>query len=383
MSMTSVTLDPERQEQAKIYSRIRRRLMVVELVIGGIYALAWLGAGWSLSLRDELLSITDNQWILVAAFGLIFGGIYFVLALPLSYYSGFVLPHRFGLSTQTRKGWTIDQLKGIAIGVVLGGIILEIIYALLRAAPDIWWVWTGIVLLLFNVILANIAPVILFPIFFKFVPIDEEHAELVDRLMHLAERADTYVKGVYQFDLSRRTTAANAGLAGLGNTRRIILGDTLIDEFTPDEIETVLAHELGHHVHKDIPIGILVESVITFVGLFIAYMALGRGAELMGFNGQKDVAAMPLLILVMGFYGLLTMPLGNAYSRWRERLADAFAIKITGSSSAYASALTRLANQNLADADPEPWVEFLLYSHPALGKRIAVAESMVETSSLE
>ena len=122
---------------------------------------------------------------------------------------------------------------------------------------------------------------------------------------------------------------------------------------------------------------------ITFVGLFIAYLALGWTAELMGFNGPADVAAMPLLVLMMGFYGLLTMPLGNAYSRWRERLADAYAIKISGNSSAYASALTRLANQNLADADPEPWVEFLLYSHPALGKRIAVAESMVETSSLE
>jgi STE24 endopeptidase len=221
-----------------------------------------------------------------------------------------------------------------------------------------------------------LAPIILFPIFYKFIPLEDGHGELVDRLMSLAKRSDTYVRGVYKFDMSRRTTAANAGLTGLGNTRRIILGDTLIDEFTTDEIETVLAHELGHHAHKDIPLGILVESLITLVGLYIASLILSWGTQALGFNGASDVAAMPLFILVMGAYGLITMPLGNAYSRWRERRADAYAIEITGKGTAYASALTRLANQNLAEADPEPWVEFFLYSHPALSKRIAFAESV-------
>lgn len=379
MSMTDVTLDPERQEQAKKYARVRRRLMLVELIMGGFYAVVWLVFGWSWELRDLLLSITDNKWVLVAGFGLVFGGIYFVITLPISYYSGFVLPHRFELSTQSNKGWVIDLIKGLAISILLGGILLEIIYSLLRVAPVTWWIWVAIVLLLFNIILANLAPLILFPIFFKFVPLEDEHADLVERSMHLAERAGTYVRGVYKFDMSRRTKAANAGLTGLGKTRRIILGDTLIDEFMPDEIETVLAHELGHHVNKDIPLSIFMESVITLVGLFLAYLALSWGTEALGFEGPADVAAMPLFVLVMGAYGLVTMPLGNVYSRWRERLADAYAVKITGNGTAYASALTRLANQNLADADPEPWVEFLLYSHPALGKRIAFAESIGET----
>jgi STE24 endopeptidase len=179
--------------------------------------------------------------------------------------------------------------------------------------------------------------------------------------------------------MSRRTKAANAGLTGLGNTRRIILGDTLIEEFTMDEIETVLAHELGHHVNKDIPLGILIESLITLIGLYAASLVLSWGTQSLGFNGPSDVAAMPLFVLVMGVYGLITMPLGNAYSRWRERLADAYAIEVTKNGTAYASALTRLANQNLADANPEPWVEFLLYSHPSLGRRIAYAEMASET----
>lgn len=381
MSITDVTLDIERQELAKEYARIRRRLMLVELLIGGLYALSWLVFDWSSALKESLISITDNEWILVAIFGLVFGGIYYFITLPFSYYSGFVLPHRFGLSTQTLRGWVVDQIKGLGVGLILGGILLEIIYALLRVAPDTWWIWAAIVMLLFNVILANLAPVILFPIFYKFVPLCDDHAELVERLMDLAEGADTYVKGVFKFDMSRRTTAANAGLTGLGNTRRIILGDTLIEEFTTDEIETVLAHELGHHVNKDIPLGILIESLITLIGLYIASLVLSWGTLSLGFNGPSDVAAMPLFVLVMGVYGLITMPLGNAYSRWRERLADAYAIEVTGNGTAYASALMRLANQNLAETDPEPWVEFLLYSHPCLGKRIAFAEAASEIKS--
>jgi STE24 endopeptidase len=183
------------------------------------------------------------------------------------------------------------------------------------------------------------------------------------------------VQGVFKFDMSRRTKAANAGLTGLGNTRRIILGDTLIDEFTADEIETVLAHELGHHVHKDIPLGMAFETILTLVGLYLASLVLAWGTVIFSFGGPADVAAMPLLVIVMGVYGLVTMPVGNAFSRWRERRADEYALQVTRKGEAYASALTRLANQNLAEANPEPWVEFLLYSHPALGKRIAMAEA--------
>jgi STE24 endopeptidase len=373
--MSEVTLDPERQLQAKRYARISRRLMLVDLVIGALYALAWLAFGWSTELEETLLNYTDNDWLLVAGFGLVFGGIYYLINLPLSYYSGYVLPHRFEMSTQNLKGWVIDQAKSLGVGIFLGGLILEVIYAVLRLSPDLWWLWAAGILLLFSVLLANLAPILLMPIFFKFVPLGEEHSELVERLVRLAERANTRVQGVFKFDMSRRTKAANAALTGLGNTRRIILGDTLIDKFTTDEIETVLAHELGHHVHKDIPVGMFVESLLTLIGLYLASLGLNWGVEKFGFDGPADIAALPLFILVVGAYSLVTMPLGNAFSRWRERRADEYTLRETGNGMAYAAALTRLANQNLADADPEPWVEFLLYSHPALSKRIAMAEA--------
>lgn len=376
LNASEATLDPDRQVKAKQYARIQRRLMLVDLGIGVLYLLAWLAFGWSQALTDWLLTWTSNQWLLVAGFVVIFAAGLLLIDLPLSYYEGFILPHRFGLSNQTLPGWITDQLKGLLVGGIFGLFLLEVIYAVLRAFPDTWWLWAAGLLLIFDVVLSTLAPVLIFPIFNKYTPLGEEHAGLIERLMKLAERAHTRVRGVYQFDMSRRTKAANAALTGMGNTRRILLGDTLLNEFTTDEIETVLAHELGHHVHKDIPLGIAVSTVLTLGGLYLASVVLNWGVSYFGFTGPGDIAALPLFILVMGAYGLLTMPLGNAFSRWRERRADDYALKMTGNGPAFASALTRLANQNLADVDPEPWVEFLLYSHPALGKRIEKAAAV-------
>jgi Zn-dependent protease with chaperone function len=373
--MEQLVLDAERQKQAKEYARISRRLFLVDLGMGGLYVVAWLVFGWSAGLRNLLLGWTSHPWLLVIGYALVFGGVYYLIDLPLSYYEGFVLPHRYGTSTQTLAGWVSDQVKGGLLAGVLGGLLLEIIYAVLRLAPDTWWLWAAGILLLFSVLLANLAPVLLMPIFYKFAPLGDEYAELAQRLMRLADRAGAQVRGVYKFDMSRRTTAANAALTGLGNTRRIILGDTLLNEFTSDEIETVLAHELGHHVHKDIPLGIVLDSLFTLAGLYLANLILQLGVRVFGFQGPADIAALPIFALAIGAFGLLTMPLTNGFSRWRERRADEYALQATGNPQAFASAMTRLANQNLADADPEPWVEFLLYSHPALGKRIAMARA--------
>ncbi len=374
------TIDPERQKQARIYARLSRRLLLADLALGLLYVLAWLllpapqaGANFASRLRTSLAALNPNPWLVVALFGAVFAAIYTLVNLPLAYYGGFVLPHRFGLSTQSLKDWIIDQGKGILVGGPLALLLLEVIYAVLRLFPATWWLWAAGFMLVFNVLLANLAPVLLFPIFYRFVPLGEERQDLVQRLTRLAEEAHTKVKGVYQFDMSRRTKAANAALAGLGNTRRILLGDTLLAEFSDDEIETVLAHELGHHVNRDIPLGIAAGAALTLVGFYVASLVLRWGTVTFGFDGPADIAGLPVFLLAMGAYGLVTMPLENAFSRWREQRADAYALQVTGKGRAYASALARLANQNLAEADPEPWVEFLLYSHPALSKRIAAA----------
>jgi STE24 endopeptidase len=366
-------LDPERQKQAKEYARIRRRLWLVDTIFSAVYAILWLFLGWATALRDWLMIFTNNQWVLVALFIAIFGGIYSIINLPLGYYSGFVLPHRFGQSNQSFRDWVIDQIKGLAIGAPLGLLVLELLYLALRATGGLWWLWAAVGMLIFTVILSNLAPVLIAPLFNKYVPLGDEHKELADRLLDLARRANTKVKGVFKYDMSKRTKAANAALTGVGNTRRIVIGDTLINEFSTDEIETVLAHELGHHVHRDIPVLITFGTLSTTLSLFLASLALNWAIGYFGFTGPADVAAFPALGLIFGAYGLITMPLENAVSRWRESMADDYALQATGKKEAFASAFTRLANQNLGEVDPEKWVVFLFYSHPPLGERIAKA----------
>ena len=371
-------LDPERQKQAKHYARIRRRLWLVDTIFSAVYALAWLFLGWAAMLRDWLTdhwSLITHPWLLVPAFVAVFGGIYFLVNLPLSYYSGFILPHRFGQSNQTVKGWIIDLLKGIAVGAPLGLILLELLYLALRLTGDLWWLWAAGGMLVFSVLLSNLAPILIMPLFNKFVPLGDEHKELADRLLVLAERANTNVRGVFKFDMSKRTKSANAALTGIGNTRRIVLGDTLINEFSTDEIETVLAHELGHHVHRDLPLLIAFGTVSTTAGLYLASLGLNWAIANFGFMGVADIAAFPALGLILGAYGLVTMPLENAVSRWREEMADDYALQATGKGEAFASAFTRLANQNLGEVEPEKWAVFLFYSHPPLGERIAKAQN--------
>lgn len=372
MTQTPV-LDPERQKLAKEYARIRRRLWLVDTSITAVYALLWLYLGWAVILSDWLATFTLNPWILVPAFAAIYGGIMFLINLPLNYYQGFILPHKYDQSNQSLQDWILDQVKGMAVALPIGLILIEGVYAFLRAYPETWWLWTAVALLIFQVVLANIAPVLIAPIFNKYIPLGEEHSDLVARLMQLAKQAKTKVKGVYKFDMSRRTKSANAALTGIGNTRRIVLGDTLINEFSQDEIETVLAHELGHHVHKDIPWLIGFGTVITLIGLYIASLAMNWAVSYFGFTSVADPAGMPALELILGAYGLITMPLENVFSRWRERKADEYALLATGKAEAFSSAFTRLANQNLGEVDPERWVVILFYSHPPLGERIAMA----------
>jgi len=371
-----MSIDNERQRQAKEYARRNHRLLALDLILSALALMVVLVSGLSVWLRDVVLAIVPVPF-LGAPLYFIIGVIgYGILFLPLTYYSGFVLPHRYGLSTQSFGKWAADLLKGGMLALVLGAILIEIIYFLLAAAPQWWWLIAAGVMLIFTVLLANLAPVLIFPLFFKFKPLEDE--ELVARLLRLTERAHTRVNGVYTMMLSDKTTAANAAFMGLGNTKRIVLGDTLYQNFTPDEIETILAHELGHQVHNDIGWGIAVQSGLTLVGFYIANLVLVAGVAYFGFTGISDLAAMPLLALALGAFGLVTMPLGNAYMRWREKRADQYALETTRNPAAFISGFEKLANQNLAELEPEPWVEWLLYDHPTIAKRLAMGKQFAQ-----
>lgn len=364
-------LDAAKQEQAKEYARLNRKLMLIDLALGAGYVVLWPVTGLSVWWREQITALTANPWIAIALFGLGFGFIYTLLNAPLSYYTDFVLPHRYALSRQTLGAWMLDQIKDVALSGLLGLAVLEVVYWLLRVAPATWWLWAALFMLGFTVVLGNLSPVLIAPLFYKFSPLEDE--DLKNRLLALAQRAGARVEGVFTFDMSRKTVQANAALMGLGNTRRIVLGDTLLSSFSADEIETVLAHELGHHVHRDILWGIGVQSLLTLGGFWLAGQAMAWGSARLGYAGVADPAGLPLFLLAMGLFGLVTMPLSNIWSRSRERMADAYALEATGKPQAFADAMTRLANQNLSDAKPPAWVEFLLHSHPSISKRVAMA----------
>ncbi len=367
-------VDIERQKKAREYARIRHRLILVDLAIAAAGVLIVLLSGLGTWLRNILHPLGWQPiagwfpWQVLVYF-LILMVSYQVISAPLTYYSGFVLPHRYGISTQSLKGWLLDLFKGMGLGLVFEVFVVELVYVLLASQPQTWWLWVALSLLFFSVVMANLAPILILPLFYKFSPLPE--GELTQRLLALAERAKTKVRGVFTMQLSDKTTAANAALMGLGNTRRIVLGDTMLDRYTPDEIEVVLAHELGHHVHHDIWKLIVSQSVLTLGGLYLINLVLHWAVNTQHYYlGLADAATIPLLLLLAAAFGLIVMPIGNAYSRAIEYQADEYALQATRMVEPFKSAMTRLANQNLAEIEPSPLIEFLLHDHPSIGKRL-------------
>ncbi len=386
MPQEPATLDADRQRIARRYARQRQTLSLVSLGLTAILVAIFLFTGLNFWLRDALAFVPgwSPAWgwqpLRVGAYALALLLISFVLSLPLDYYSGHILPQRYGLSTQTPAAWALDELKGTALSLVFEIVAVVAVYALLAVSPDLWWLWAGLGMLAVTVLLANLAPILLLPLFYKLTPLPD--GDVKRRALALAERARTRVRGIFSMKMSEKTTAANAMVIGLGNTRRIVIGDTLLDRYTPDEIEVVVAHELGHQVHRDIPKLIVMQTVTTLGGLFIASLALAAILRAdPRYHGLADPATLPLLAVALGLFGLVTMPLVNGVSRWIEAQADVYALETTGKTDAFISAMTRLANQNLAELEPAPWVEFLLYNHPSIGKRLAMGRAYAAKQS--
>ena len=337
-----------------------------------------LATGWTGTLRDLAeRGASQNYSFAVFLYVLMLMLISKVLGTPLEYY-GFRLEHRYNLSNQKLRSWLWDECKSFLIGLVMAAIVVELLYMLMRQSPQHWWLIAWAVFLGLMVLLAQIAPVVLFPIFYKFEPLENE--ELKRRLIILSERAGTRVRGVYKWHLSEKSKKANAALTGLGATRRIILADTLLDNYSDDEIEAVLAHELGHHVHRHILKSIFVQAGITLLGFWLANEVLHYAVDRRHmFAGMYDFADLPLLILVATVLSFLLMPALNAYSRFNERQADRYCFESVVNVEPFISSMNKLADQNLAEKTPSRWVEWLLHSHPAITKRVAAAEAWAKS----
>src|SRR6266849_798084 len=368
--MATSTTAPSDSPEARKYNRIRRWLGVGEFALGLVLLLVLLVTGWTGWIRD-IAYRSQSYALAVFLYTLMLVVISKILGLGLDYYS-YRLEHRYRLSNQKLRGWMWDEVKGLLVSAVLAGLLVELLYFIIRQFPEHWWLVAWLGFLGVAILLAQLAPVILFPIFYKFEPLHDE--ELRSRLVRLGERAGTRVRGVYKWHLSEKSKKANAALTGLGNTRRIILADTLLDSYSPDEIEAVLAHELGHHVHKHILKSIGVQAGVTFVGFWAANWALHYSVERWHiFETISDFANLPLLILIFTLLSFLLMPALNAFSRYNEREADRYAFESIASVGPFVSSMNKLAEQNLAERAPSRWVEWWFHSHPAIARRVAAA----------
>ena len=283
------------------------------------------------------------------------------------------MERRYGLSNESVGAWFVDRIKAFCVGVVLGSGSAALVYWCIRLSPERWWMIAGAAFALLIVVLTNLAPVVLLPLFYSVRPLGK-HA-LRRRLLALAERAGARVLGAYEWGLSEKTKKANAALAGIGGTRRILVSDTMLSEYSDEEIEVVLAHELAHHVHGDIWKGIVFESLLIVAGFNLAARALAMLARPLRLSGVQDVAGLPVLLLTAGAVSLLMVPLAHAISRAFERSADRFALDLTRNPQAFISAMRRLGAQNLAEQHPSKIVQWLFYSHPPLEERIATAQA--------
>jgi len=377
----SPTSPADDSPEARRYNKIRRWLGVADFAVGSAFLILLLLTGWTDWLRDLALRRAFQNYTLA-----VFVYLFFLLLISkalgfgLDYY-GFQLERKFQLATQRVRSWLWDEIKGFLVGLVLAGIVVELLYFIIRQSPQHWWLITWILFLALFVLMAQLAPVVLFPIFYKFEPLENE--DLRRRLVLLSEHAGTRVRGVYRWKLSEKSKKANAALTGLGNTRRIILADTLLDNYAPEEIEAVLAHELGHHVHRHILKSIFVQAGTTLLGFWAANWVLHYAVDHHMFEELSDFANLPLLAITVTALSLLLMPALNAYSRFNERQADRYAFESIASVEPFISSMNKLAQQNLAERTPSKWVEILFHSHPAISKRVAAAEAWNRSHSAE
>ena len=367
------------EDKATRYHRAKRLVALASLAWTTALLVVLLATGFTLRLREaaEGAAPGGGSAASAAAGAIVYVGLLMlvseVVGVPLAFYSGYVLEHRYGLSTQGLAAWARDEAKALAVGFAMSALAAALLYGLIAAAGSWWWLPAGLVFAAIVVSLTQIAPVLLLPLFYRLKPLGRE--SLRARLAALAERAGARVLGVYEWGLADKTRKANAALAGIGATRRILVSDTMLGEYSDDEIEVVLAHELAHHVHGDIWKGVAFESALIVAGFYLAARALERLGPLVGLRGPADVAGLPLLLLAAGALSLVMVPAAHALSRHYERRADRFALDLTRNPAAFISAMRRLGAQNLAEERPSKLVEWLFYTHPPLPERIAAAEA--------
>ena len=373
------------EDKSTRYHRRRRRADAAGTALVGVFLLALSATGAAGLFRTAAEWVASwLPWPLppsaaVALFAIGLALSVHAIELPFTWYQGFWLERRYGLSTQILPHWLADHVKAAvaSCGVMVAG--LSAVYLSMRWAPRYWWAVSAALFVVAMVGLARLAPVVLMPIFYRVRRLDRP--ELTERLLRLAVRAGAPVIGAYEWALSGHTRKANAALAGIGRSRRILISDTMLDAYSDDEIEVILAHELSHHVHHDLWRSMAMQAATIVAGFYVAARVLDAVVPWLGLRGTADVAGAPVLLLVAGVFSFAMLPLGNAMSRAQERRADLFALRLTGNPAAFVAAMRRLSQQNLAEERPSRLARWIFYSHPPMRERIAAAQAWADVAA--
>lgn len=353
---------------SKKYNNTKLALSLFETLAGFVLIYLFIAFGWSIKLESLIREYTHSDYVVFLLFVIIIGVAGSIIFFPISFYSGYILEHKYKLSNQNLYKYFLEKAKGLLVSAIIGIPILLLFFWVLREFETNWWLPFAILMFFISVVLSQIFPVFIFPIFYKVRQIENE--TLKTKIKILAKDAGLKVENVYSFDMSKNTKKANAAFTGLGKTKRIILGDTLLDGYTEEQIETVIAHEVGHYKHKHITKNILIGTITSFLTLFIIAKLYENSLNWFGFEVVTQIAALPLLTIWSMIIGLITTPLGNILSRKFEYEADRYAVSVTHKPLSFISTLEKLTEQNLGDKEPNPFVEWFFYSHPSIQNRI-------------
>lgn len=362
-------------EKAKHYENVHNWFFLLRILLSAGILAAYQLSGASAGLANGLRNTFGGNWLVVNGLYIIvsiFG--YTALTFPLSYYTEHVLEHHYELSKQSFGSWLGDFIKSMLIDLVLGLVFFEIIYTLLHFAPATWWFWATIFYIAFVIVLSTLFPTLIMPLFNKFEPLKE--GELTEKVNAMMQDAGIHVVGIYKWGLEEKTSTGNAAFTGFGKTKRIILGDTLLKDYSDEQILSILAHEVGHYQNRDTTRLLAVGSLMAIGGFWIAHQVLQFLVAGLGFESAADIATMPLFLFALMVFSLVTMPISNGYSRKREYAADRYAVEKMGGADGLTTALEQLAEQNLTDKEPNRFIEIMLHSHPSLKRRIAAAQDV-------
>ncbi|MFO7445937.1 MAG: M48 family metallopeptidase [Ignavibacteriaceae bacterium] len=365
---------------AKKYNNIKLAFGIGKGVISFILIILFIRSGLSTNLENYLQAYFVNDYLLFLAYVFAVAAASSVIFFPVNYYTGFYLEHKYNLSNQTFTKYVIENLKSLAVSLVIGTPVLLFFFYVLNRFENLWWLPFAIGLFIISVVLARIVPIVILPLFYKVTPLDDE--DLKERIKKLAGDAGIKVENVYKFDMSKNTKKANAAFTGIGKSKRILLGDTLLESYTKDEIETVIAHELGHYKKKHIIKNIVTGTVSSFLTLFLVAYLYNISLSWFGFSSITQISALPLLSVWGMIIGLVQTPLGNILSRKYEYEADRYAIESTQKPDAFKATLEKLTEQNLGDKEPHPFVEWFFYSHPSIKNRIGAINKFVDETGL-